>query len=44
MPGLVSVLDVERDQSALPEAPTAEPALQDLVVRLRLGEGGMTAC
>ncbi len=40
---LVSVLEGERDRSSLPEAPTAEPALHDLVVRQRLGEGGMSS-
>ncbi|MDQ3610114.1 MAG: nucleotidyltransferase domain-containing protein [Actinomycetota bacterium] len=33
---LVAVLEDERDRSSLPEAPTAEPALHDLVVRQRL--------
>lgn len=37
---LVSLLEVERDRSTLPEAPTAEPALHDLVVRQRLGSAG----
>ena len=33
---LVTLLEAERDRSSLPEAPTAEPALHDLVVRRRL--------
>ena len=33
---LVAVLEDERDRSSLPEAPTAEPVLHDLVVRQRL--------
>ena len=33
---LVQVLERERERSALPDAPTAEPALHDLVVRRRL--------
>ena len=40
---LVSLLEAERDRSTLPEAPTAEPALHDLVVRQRLGERGTGA-
>jgi predicted nucleotidyltransferase len=40
---LVGLLEAERDRSALPEAPTAEPALHDLVVRQRLGEYGTPA-
>ena len=34
---LLAELDSARDQSKLPENPTAYPALQDLVVRTRLG-------
>lgn len=41
---LVSVLEGERDRSSLPEAPTAESALHDLVVRQRLGELGRPSC
>lgn len=41
---LVSLLEAERDRSTLPEAPTAEPALHDLVVQQRLGERGTAAC
>jgi len=36
---LVAVLEDERDRSSLPEAPTAEPGLHDLVVRQRLATG-----
>lgn len=41
---LVGLLEAERDRSPLPEAPTAEPALHDLVVRQRLGERGSPEC
>jgi len=37
---LVQVLERERDRSALPEVPTAEPALHDLLVRRRLAGTG----
>ncbi len=34
---LTELLESERDRTSLPDAPTAEPALHDLVVRCRLG-------
>lgn len=36
---LFAELDAAADATALPERPTAEPALHDLLVRLRLGHG-----
>lgn len=41
---LVQVLEGERARSSLPDAPAAEPALHDLVVRQRLGELGRPSC
>jgi predicted nucleotidyltransferase len=35
---LTTALEHARDQSALPDAPTAQPALHDLLVRLRLNQ------
>lgn len=36
---LMTLLEAERDRSALPEAPSAKAALNDLLVRLRLCQG-----
>jgi predicted nucleotidyltransferase len=36
---LVTLLEESAEKSALPEAPTARPALHDLLIRLRLGAG-----
>jgi hypothetical protein len=37
---LVSVLEAAYRASALPEGPSARPALNDLLVRLRMRSGG----
>jgi uncharacterized protein len=38
--GLLARLDAESEASALPELPTAQPALHDLLVRIRIGARG----
>jgi len=38
---LVAELEAARDASSLPESPTARPALNDLLVRIRLATAGV---